>query len=214
VYHRRLHLWRHNGRVVLTPRQRQLVALARSKHKPAIVATQMLESMIHNPRPTRAEVSDVSTAVFSGTDAVMLSAESASGAYPVQSVEMLDAVARQVEGLLWTERAFGSITAQDEIPPPLPLATAIARSIAQLTRDLPVRCIVVLARDGSTAMAVAAARPAAPTIVASPDLATCRRANLLWGAVPVQVDAADHDLSLIHISEPTRLLWSSYVVFF
>jgi pyruvate kinase len=173
--------------------QRQLVALARNKHRPAIVATQMLESMIQHARPTRAEVSDVSTAVFSGADAVMLSAESASGAYPVQAVEMLDAIARQVEGLLWTERAFSSLTSQDEVSPPLPIATAIARSIAQLSRDLRVRCIVALSRNGNTAMAVAAARPAAPMIVASPDAATCRRANLLWGAVPVQVQPAALD---------------------
>src|SRR5579859_7740796 len=174
--------------------QRQLLALARDKRKPAIVATQMLESMIQNARPTRAEVSDVSTAVFSGADAVMLSAESASGAHPVQSVQMLDAIARQVEGLLWTERAFGALTAQDDVLPPLPIATAIGRSIAQLSRDLRVRCIVALSRGGITAMAVAAARPAAPVIVASPDAGTCRRANLLWRVVPIQVDALDlHD---------------------
>jgi pyruvate kinase len=169
--------------------QRQLVARARAKHKPAIVATQMLESMIYNPRPTRAEVSDVSTAVFSGADAVMLSAESASGAHPVEAVQMLDAIARQVEGSLWTERAFGSITVADEAMPPLPLATAVGRSIAQLSRDLRVRCIVALSTDGSTAMTVAAARPAAPMIAASEDPCACRRMNLLWGTVPVLASA-------------------------
>jgi pyruvate kinase len=173
--------------------QRQIVARARNKHKPSIVATQMLESMIYNPRPTRAEVSDVSTAVFSGADAVMLSAESASGAYPVQAVEMLDAIARQVEGSQWTERAFGSITVQDEALPSLALSTAVGRSIAQLSRDLRVRCIVVLSPTGAGAMAVAAARPAAPMVVVSPDLWACRRQSLLWGAVPVLADAAALD---------------------
>jgi pyruvate kinase len=170
--------------------QRQLIARARSKHKPVIVATQMLESMIYNPRPTRAEVSDVSTAVFGGADAVMLSAESASGAHPVEAVEMLDAIARQVEGLLWTERAFGAITSQDEVSLPMSLPTAVARSIAQLSRDLRVRCVVVISRTGTTATAVAAARPAAPIIAVSSDAAACRRSNLLWGTVPVQVDSA------------------------
>jgi pyruvate kinase len=104
---------------------------------------------------------------------------------------MLDAIARQVEGSLWTEGAFGSITHNDALPPPLPLPTAIGRSIAQLSRDLRVRCIVVPSPGDGTAMAVAAARPAAPTIAASPDAAACRRANLLWGTVPVQVDPTD-----------------------
>src|SRR5262245_12255075 len=85
--------------------QRRLLARARAKNKPAIVATQMLESMVQNAQPTRAEVSDVSTAVFAGADAVMLSAETASGAHPVAAVEMMDRVSRQVEGYQWSEGA-------------------------------------------------------------------------------------------------------------
>src|SRR5207302_8413650 len=91
--------------------QRQRVAKARALGKPSIVATQMLESMVYNPRPTRAEVSDISTAVFDGADAIMLSAESASGAHPIGAVEMMDRIARQVEGCMWTEQAFGSVAA-------------------------------------------------------------------------------------------------------
>jgi pyruvate kinase len=168
--------------------QRQLVAKAREQGKPAIVATQMLESMVFNPRPTRAEVSDIATAVFDGADAIMLSAESASGAHPVAAVEMMDRIARQVEGCLWTEQAFGpaNFVHDPGVPAvPLPLHRAIARSIAQLSRDLRVRCIVVFSSSGVTAMAVAAGRPAAPIIVVSPDMAACQRANLLWGTVPV-----------------------------
>ncbi len=171
--------------------QRQLVAKARALGKPTIVATQMLESMVYNPRPTRAEVSDISTAVFDGADAIMLSAESASGAHPIGAVEMMDRIARQVEGCMWTEQAFGSVGVHNEADTPLPLHRAIARSIAQLSRDLRVRCIVVFSSSGVTAMAVAAGRPAAPVIVASPDASACRRANLLWGTVPVQGDDAD-----------------------
>jgi pyruvate kinase len=171
--------------------QRRMLARARAKNKPAIVATQMLESMIENPRPTRAEVSDVSTAVFAGADAIMLSAESASGAYPVEAVEMMDRVARWVESYQWEEGAFGSIPAREDTPPPLPLHVALARSTAQLSRDLRVRAIVVLSRTGTTARVVAAARPAAPLIVATDDAGTCRRANLLWGVVPMLVEAAE-----------------------
>jgi pyruvate kinase len=169
--------------------QRRLLARARAKGKPAIVATQMLESMVTNPRPTRAEVSDVSTAVFAGADAIMLSAETAAGAYPVESVEMMDRVARWVESYQWEEGAFDSLVAPAEAAPPLPLHTAFARSTAQLSRDLRVRAIVVLSRTGTTARMVASARPAAPLLVVTDDPSLCRRANLLWGVVSLQVEA-------------------------
>jgi pyruvate kinase len=89
---------------------------------------------------------------------------------------------------LWTEQAFGSNAVKDDVSQALPLHQAIARSIAQLSRDLRARCIVVLSSSGVTAMAVAAGRPAAPAIVVSPDVSACRRANLLWGTVPVHRD--------------------------
>src|SRR4029450_5060345 len=89
--------------------QRDLVARARAAHKPIIIATQMLESMIERARPTRAEATDVASAVLSGADAVMLSAESATGAHPLLAVETLDRIARQVEGHLWQEGAFGAV---------------------------------------------------------------------------------------------------------
>jgi pyruvate kinase len=171
--------------------QRRLLARARAKGKPAIVATQMLESMIVNPRPTRAEVSDVSTAVFAGADAIMLSAETASGAHPVEAVEMMDRVARWVESYQWEEGAFNSLAAAADLAPPLSLNVAFARSTAQLSRDLRVRGIVVLSRTGTTARTVASARPAAPVVVAIDDPTVCRVANLLWGVVPILVESSD-----------------------
>src|SRR5439155_12047478 len=132
--------------------QRELVEKARLAAKPVIVATQMLESMITHPRPTRAEVSDVSTAVFLGADAVMLSAETAAGAHPVRAVQMMDRVARQVEGWQWLDGAFRSITEnEEEARTPLPLRLAVARSTAQLSRDLQVRSIFVRTQTGTTA---------------------------------------------------------------
>src|SRR5262249_56925464 len=112
-----------------------------------IVATKRLESMVEHPRPTRAEVSDVSHAVFAGADAVMLSAETASGAYPLKAVEMMDRVARQVEGWQWIEGGFRSITqGERERPAPLPLREAVARSAAPLSGGLQVPAVVVRTR--------------------------------------------------------------------
>jgi pyruvate kinase len=168
-----------------------LVAKARARNRPVIVATQMLESMIEHARPTRAEVSDVSHAVFSGADAVMLSAESASGQHPVLAVQMMDRIARQTEGFLWQQGAFGDMgetPTPDQLP--LPLVQALARSTALLSRDLRVRGIVVVSRNGTSAAVVSSARPAAPVVSVSSSDATCRRMNLLWGIVPVQVELA------------------------
>jgi pyruvate kinase len=174
--------------------QHDLVRRARRRNKPIIVATQMLESMIEHPRPTRAEVSDVSHAVFAGADAVMLSAETASGAFPIKAVEMMDRVARQVEGWQWIEGAFRSITeGERERPAPLPLREAVARSTAQLSRDLQVRAVVVRTLHGTSAEVVAATRPAAPIIALTMDPCVYRRMNLLWGVIPCLIDAAEFD---------------------
>jgi pyruvate kinase len=169
--------------------QSQLIDLARTRAKLVIVATQMLESMVHQPRPTRAEVTDVAFAVESGADAVMLSAESAAGKYPVAAVEMMDTIARQSEAYLWQEGAFQALSAGRTPAPPLAVEEAMARTTAQLSRDLLVRTILVISRSGRTAAVMSSSRPAAPIVTASPDPATCRRAALLWGVLPVVVEA-------------------------
>lgn len=162
--------------------QRDLVGRARATTKTAIVATQMLESMCQNPRPTRAEVSDVSTAVFSGADAVMLSAETATGRHPVRAVAMMDRIAREVEAHLWTERGF-FFESKDDLPL-LPVYDAVARSTAQLSRDLQVRAIVALSTSGKTARVISSARPAAPIVAVTPSEGVFRRMTMLWGTVP------------------------------
>jgi pyruvate kinase len=169
--------------------QSRLIDLARECGKPVIVATQMLESMIDNPRPTRAEVSDVSTAVLAGADAVMLSAETASGGFPVRAVETMDRVARKAEAYLWHQGAFGTIRPPRQAAPPLPLSEAVTRAAAQLSADLWARAIFVVSETGFSARMVAAARPAAPLIAVSPDPAAVRRMRLLWGVVPLHADA-------------------------
>jgi pyruvate kinase len=164
--------------------QNELIDRARARSKPVIVATQMLESMIGNPRPTRAEVSDVSTAVMAGADAVMLSAETASGGFPVQAVATMDRVARQTEAWLWQHGAFASILDGPPRSPPIPLADAIARATSQLSRDLQVRAIFVASGSGLSARRVSAGRPAAPIVAMSASLRAVRQMCLLWGVVP------------------------------
>jgi pyruvate kinase len=176
--------------------QRELVVRARHKARPVIVATQMLESMMHNPRPTRAEVSDVSHAVFSGADAVMLSGETAAGDYPVAAVEMMDRVARQAESWQWVEGGFRALTVDDWTGRTvLPLRSALARSTAQLSRDLRVRAVAVRTQSGVSAAVVSATRPAAPIVALATDPAVCRRLNLLWGVVPRRISAEDFERS-------------------
>jgi pyruvate kinase len=168
--------------------QDQLIDLARASRKPVIVATQMLESMILHPRPTRAEVSDVANAVRSGADAIMLSGETAAGNYPVESVRMMDDIARQTEAYLWRLDAFRSLIRRMQTTRPLLLEDAISESMSQLSRDLLVRAIVVISMRGRSLSVMSSSRPAAPMIGICPDRRSRCIANLLWGVIPVIAD--------------------------
>jgi pyruvate kinase len=180
--------------------QGQLVELARDWEKPVIVATQMLESMTRGPRPTRAEVMDVSHAVSEGADAVMLSGETAVGQYPLKAAQMMDRVIRETEGFLWEgQKTSNWLTAIRGKAPPLGLEDAVARATAQLTRDLDVRCIIVFTETGWTAGKVSAARPRAPILAATPDPRAWRRTSLFWGVEPIEVGSLapgpNHDVT-------------------
>ncbi|MFT3712490.1 MAG: pyruvate kinase [Archangium sp.] len=169
--------------------QQELVRLARKLHKPVIVATQMLESMIDNPRPTRAEVTDVASAAFGHTDAVMLSAETASGQYPAEAVATMDRVLRLVEGYSWKHRYFGKVSTFDP-DEGLRIASAVSRAASLMSGDLDVRAVVVPTRSGNTARVVSSERPAAPVIALAADAPTCRRLALSWGVTPELMDHA------------------------
>ena len=169
--------------------QTELIRLGILTNRPVIVATQMLESMMTSPRPTRAEVTDVSAAARAGADAVMLSGETASGQYPVLAVQTMDRVLRMVEGHQWRYNQFGRLVGEaqavlDGARPDDLLSEALSRAVAQLSRDLNVRAIVVPTDTGRTAQLVSAERPAAPIVALCPDGAMARRLKLNWGVLP------------------------------
>ncbi|MBI2970493.1 MAG: pyruvate kinase [Gammaproteobacteria bacterium] len=171
--------------------QSQLIDMARRKFKPVIVATQMLESMIEHSRPTRAEVTDISYAVTLGADAVMLSAETASGRYPVRAVEMMDRIARQTESYLWRGGHYGAAIARQE--PPLPIWGVMANATAHMSKDLMAHAVLVISQSGMSAATVSSARPAAPVVGITRSVEAGRRMTLLWGVIPVLVEEAGID---------------------
>src|SRR5207302_10567144 len=140
--------------------QKQITRLTRRAGKPVVVATQMLESMITNPVPTRAEVSDVATAVFEGADAIMLSAESAAGKYPVESVAMMNRIAEEVEG----DPTYRSIVEAQRAEPEATGSDAIAAAARGIAETLVLSAIVCWTSSGSTALRVARERPKSPII--------------------------------------------------
>ena len=145
----------------------------------------MLESMIENARPTRAEVTDVAYAVTLGTDAVMLSGETAVGAFPVDAVKMMDRIARQTESYLWANNAYGSKVRYDSSEAAIPIWDAIANSMSQLAHDLRVRAVVVISKSGISAATMSSARPAAPVIAITKTMDVCQKILMHWGIIPV-----------------------------
>jgi pyruvate kinase len=157
--------------------QKQIIHACRVAGKPVIVATQMLESMISAPTPTRAEASDVATAVYEGADAVMLSAETAVGEYPIQAVAIMDRIARRVqEDPLYFPSLQTTMEHQHTNP------DAISAAACQVAATVGAAAIVSFTSSGATALRAARERPAAPILAMTPNLGTARRLALLWGA--------------------------------
>ncbi len=170
--------------------QKQIVHAARIAGKPVVVATQMLESMITAPVPTRAEVSDVSNAVFEGADAVMLSAESAAGQYPLEAVSTMNKIAETVEN----DPNYRTIIQSYHAEPDQTTADAITAAAREVAETLNVGAIVCYTSSGSTALRAARERPKAPILALTPAADTARRLALAWGihCVPIE-DASDID---------------------
>ncbi|HET7791105.1 MAG TPA: pyruvate kinase [Gemmatimonadales bacterium] len=163
--------------------QKRLIREANRHGKPVITATQMLESMIHNPRPTRAEASDVANAILDGTDAVMLSAETATGEYPLDAVSAMDRIIRAME-----RQAQGRDERRLDPKGAVSVEDAIAIGTHAVARMLKTPMIVTLTKGGFTSRKVAALRPPIPILAVTTEESTFRQLALVWGVVPVRVD--------------------------
>ena len=163
--------------------QKRLISEANHQGKPVITATQMLESMVHAPRPTRAEASDVANAILDGTDAVMLSAETATGQFPVEAVRAMDRIIREMERHPPRTREERRLAPQG-----VSVEDAIAWGTHAVARMLKTPLIVTLTKGGFTSRKVAALRPPVPILAVTTELATYRQLALVWGILPVLVD--------------------------
>lgn len=170
--------------------QKQMTRLARRAGKPVIIATQMLESMITSPVPTRAEVSDVATAVFEGADAIMLSAESAAGKFPIEAVQTMNRIGEEVE----RDPTYRGVIASQRPQPESTAGDAIADAARQIAETLDLSAIICWTDSGSTAMRVARERPKPPVVAITPNLATGRKLAMVWGVhCVIAEDAHDQD---------------------
>ncbi len=166
--------------------QKKIIQSANAQAKLVITATQMLESMIHNPLPTRAEASDVANAIFDGTDAVMLSAETASGEYPVEAVKLMDRIVREAEShyLEWGSAQLAIALGDSD-------AASMAHAAAALAHDRDVSSVAVFTTKGRTAFLMSKVRPNAPILAFTPDPITFTRLPFMWGVDPQLVPFAD-----------------------
>jgi pyruvate kinase len=166
--------------------QKHIIRTANARAKLVITATQMLESMITNPLPTRAEASDVANAIFDGTDAVMLSAETASGKYPVESIRMMDRIIREAESHFMEWGAEQLVQGFDQSD-----AASMARAAQALASDKNVTAVTCFTTQGQTAWLMSKIRPRVPIMAFTPDQKTYFRMAFMWGVRPQQVKWVD-----------------------
>ncbi len=180
--------------------QKKIISMANAAGKAVITATQMLESMITNPRPTRAEASDVANAVFDGTDALMLSGETAVGKYPIKAVEMMAKIAVEAEGPALKQQLVGR---KKESPSSFSQAVAFASFAA--AGELHAKAVVVFSQTGSTAKLVSKLRPSTPIVAFTPLEETKRRLSLIWGVQPFCIEFGGHTDEMICRGEAAML---------
>ena len=208
--------------------QKRVIALARARGRPVITATQMLQSMVAAPRPTRAEASDVANAIFDSTDAVMLSGETAVGAYPVQAVQTMADIALAVEADMLSPSPSDAAVGYQCVPVAAALAPgsgepaagdlsvgrsddlageAIAAGACEVATTIRAAAIVTATASGFMARTVARHRPPQPIVAVSPRLRTVRQLALSWGVAPL-LGAQTHDLDALIADASSRVLWS------
>lgn len=181
--------------------QKKMIAMANAAGKAVITATQMLESMINNPRPTRAEASDVANAVFDGTDALMLSGETAVGKYPVKAVEMMVKITVEAEDAAMKQQQF--VERKKEAPSSFSHAVAFASCAA--AGELHAKAVIVFSQSGSTARLVSKLRPSTPIVAFTPLEETKRRLSLVWGVQPFCIEFGGHTDDMICRGEAAML---------
>jgi pyruvate kinase len=172
--------------------QKELIQAARRRGKVVITATQMLASMVSSPRPTRAEVTDVANAILDGTDAVMLSDETAAGQFPVESVQMLDRVARRVEPTINSTRYITEQT-DEKLEK---MGASITKAVSILARDQKAKVIVAVTQGGSTARLVSHYRQSVPVVGMTSKPSAFRQLTLSWGVIPALIPACDSILQI------------------
>jgi pyruvate kinase len=182
--------------------QKRIIETANRHSKVVITATQMLDSMIHNPRPTRAEASDVANAIFDGTDAVMLSGETASGKYPIQAVEMMNAITCQAETNMG---AWGHWQGNIGLDTPQDDTFYLTKAARELAHDRNVAAVAVFTNSGRTALLMSKARPGIPILAFTPRETTYQRLNLYWGVVPRLVPHVDNIDEMLKVVEQSMM---------
>jgi pyruvate kinase len=180
--------------------QKLIIRRAADLRKPVITATQMLESMIENPRPTRAEVSDVANAIYDGSDAVMLSGESAMGAYPVEAVRMMAKIVAEAEDNIALAKSEGTAPIRIRHKT-LSVAETICEATAHAAEDLDLRGIAIFTETGATAIKLSKYQPAAPIYAFSSVDLTINRLNLLWGVTPIRCSKVHTTEAMVELAE-------------
>ena len=176
--------------------QKEIIAKSVRSNKPVITATQMLETMSVNPIPTRAEASDVANAIFDGTDAVMLSGETASGKFPERAVRMMVKIAEQAES-----SPFLKVNLHHESDPGDPVTHAVAQSAVNILKEVHARCIIAFSVSGSTSKQISKQRPYKPVYAFTSKMATYNRLSLLWGITPMFIADIENAARLVEASE-------------
>lgn len=166
--------------------QKMMIKKCNNAFKPVITATQMLESMVSNPRPTRAETSDVANAILDGSDAIMLSAETAIGKYPLQAVEMMNKIAIETETQMLQVPCI-----RDDVNKLFTVSSAISHATFQTASDLNAKLIITFTQSGSTARMVSHFRPGIPVLAVTPEKTTLRRLSLIWGVEAILIESVN-----------------------